>query len=94
MSLWRYGVVYDWNMQLIMDDKEIRTLEQVKQFAESSQGIAFSELNVKELFDHAILGNSAQDRLINASYQIVIEGSSYREKLSPHRRNEALTTVK
>ena len=33
-----------------------------------------------------ILGNSALDRLANASYQIVIEGSSYREKLSPHRK--------
>ena len=29
--------------------------------------------------------NSALDRLANASYQIVIEGSSYRERLSPHR---------
>ena len=31
------------------------------------------------------MGNSALDRLANASYQIVIEGSSYRERLSPHR---------
>lgn len=38
------------------------------------------------LFDDAILGNSALDRLANASYQIVIEGTSYRERLSPHKR--------
>ena len=37
------------------------------------------------LFDDPILGNSAPDRLANASYQIVIEGTSYRERLSPHR---------
>ena len=37
------------------------------------------------LFDDPILGNSALDRLANASYQIVIEGSSYRERLSPNR---------
>ena len=37
------------------------------------------------LFDDPILGNSALDRLANASYQIVMEGSSYRERLSPHR---------
>ena len=37
------------------------------------------------LFDDPILGNSALDRLANASYQIVIEGQSYRERLSPHR---------
>ena len=38
------------------------------------------------LVDDLILGNSALDRLTNASYQIVIEGTSYREKLSPHRK--------
>ena len=37
------------------------------------------------LFDDPILGNSALDRLANASYQIVIEGASYRERLSPQR---------
>ena len=37
------------------------------------------------LFDDPILGNRALDRLANASYQIVMEGSSYRERLSPHR---------
>ena len=31
------------------------------------------------------LVGSALDRLANASYQIVIEGASYRERLSPHR---------
>ena len=38
------------------------------------------------LFDDPILGNSALDRLVNASFQIVIEGASYREKLSPNRK--------
>ena len=37
------------------------------------------------LFDDPVLGNSALDRLTNASYQIVIEGQSYRERQSPHR---------
>jgi DNA replication protein DnaC len=40
------------------------------------------------LFDDPILGNSALDRLANASYQIVIDGSSYQQRLSPHRREE------
>jgi len=43
------------------------------------------------LFDDAVLGNSALDRLANASYQITIDGTSYRERLSPHRRKEVLT---
>jgi len=33
-----------------MDDKEVRTLEQVKQFVDSSQGIEFSGLNPKEKY--------------------------------------------
>ena len=37
------------------------------------------------LFDDPILGNSALDRLANANYQIVIEGDSYWQRLSPHR---------
>ncbi|MCL0072981.1 IS21-like element helper ATPase IstB [Dehalococcoidia bacterium] len=45
------------------------------------------------LFHDPILANSALDRLANASYQIVIEGTSYRERLSPHRRREVLTTM-
>ena len=36
-------------------------------------------------FEDPILGNNFLDRLANASNQIVIEGSSYRERLSPHR---------
>lgn len=48
------------------------------------------------LFDDPILGNSALDRLANASFQITIEGTSYREHLSPHRRKkkEAIDTLK
>ena len=45
------------------------------------------------LFDDPILGNSTLDRLANASYQIIIEGTSYRERLSPHRRKETLTIM-
>ena len=37
------------------------------------------------LSDDPILGNSALDRLANASYQFIIEGTSYRERLSPNR---------
>ena len=40
------------------------------------------------LFDDSILGNSALDRLANSSYQIVIEGPSYRERHSPHKRRD------
>ena len=55
----------------------------------SSSFIITSNRAVEEwlsLFDDPILGNSALDRLANASYQVVIEGASYREKLSPQRK--------
>ena len=51
-------------------------------------GIITSDRAVEDwlsLFDDPILGNSALDRLANVNYQIVIEGTSYRERLSQHR---------
>ena len=52
-----------------------------------------SNRGVDEWLDDLILGNSALDRLANASYQIVIEGSSYREKLFPHLKSRGLEEV-
>ena len=40
------------------------------------------------LFDDPILGNSALGRLANASYQRVIEASSYRQRLSPQPQGD------
>ena len=54
----------------------------------SSSFVITSNRAVEEwlgLFDDPILGNSALDRLANASYQIVIVGESYRQRISPHR---------
>ena len=53
-----------------------------------SSFVIMSNRDVEEwlsLFDDPILGNSAPDRLANTSYQIVIEGQSYRKRLLPHR---------
>ena len=38
------------------------------------------------LFNDPIIGNSALDRLANAGFQIVIEGSRYREKQSTQHK--------
>jgi hypothetical protein len=37
-------------MQLDMDDKQLRTLEQVKQFMDSTQGIEFNGTNLREKY--------------------------------------------
>ena len=45
-----------------------------------------SGLNAVDQFSKKpLLDNTALDQLTNASYQIVIEVSSYRERQSPHR---------
>ena len=42
--------------------------------------------SVSVFLGRAILANSALDRLANAAHQVVIEGSSYRARLAPKRR--------
>lgn len=43
------------------------------------------------LFDDPILANSALDRLAHNSYQLVIEGESYRKRTSPQARRQPMT---
>jgi hypothetical protein len=43
-------LVYDWNMRLIMNDKSLQTIEQVKQFLDGSEGIEFRGLTVEEKY--------------------------------------------
>ncbi|OGN97408.1 MAG: hypothetical protein A2Z77_03060 [Chloroflexi bacterium RBG_13_51_36] len=45
------------------------------------------------LFDDHIPDNSALNRLVNVSCPIIIEGTSYREPLSPDRRKEVLPSM-
>ena len=83
---------------LILDDLGLRRLtaqqsadlyELILNRHRASSFVITSNRAVEEwlsLFGDPIFGNSALDRLANASYQIVIEGASYREKLSPHRK--------
>ena len=82
---------------LILDDLGLHRMTQLQSIAlyelviarhRTASFVITSNRAVDEwlgLFDDPILGNSALDRLANASYQIVIEGASYRERLSPHR---------
>ena len=84
IDLFQVHNMIDWQTHL-------PTLERLKgegNIGMSSSFIITSNRAVEEwlsLFDDPILGNSALDRLANASYQIVIDGTSYRERLSPHR---------
>ena len=83
-------VVDDFGLQKLNAQQSTDLYELIVARHRKSSFVITSNRAVDEwlgLFDDPILANSALDRLANASYQIVIEGSSYRERLSPHRRN-------
>ena len=44
-------LVYDWDMQLIMNDKQIQTIEQVKQFLEGNEALEFRGLSTEEKYE-------------------------------------------
>jgi DNA replication protein DnaC len=83
---------------LILDDLGLTALDpsQSRDFYElvvarhrTSSFVITSNRAVEEwlsLFADPMLGNSALDRLANNAYQVVIEGQSYRRRLSPHLR--------
>ena len=81
-------IVDDLGLHRLTDQQSADLYELILNRHRVSSFIITSNRAVEEwlsIFDDSILGNSALDRLANASYQIVIEGSSYRERLSPHR---------
>jgi len=43
-------LVYDWDMQLIMNDEELTTIEQVKQFLEGSETLTFRGVSIEERY--------------------------------------------
>lgn len=87
-------ILDDFGLQKLTGQQSTDLYELIIARHRQSSFVITSNRTVEEwlgLFDDSILGNSALDRLANASYQIVIEGTSYRERLSPHRRKEVLT---
>ena len=42
--------MYDWDMQLIINDEKLQTIEQVNQFLEGSEAIEFTGLTTKERY--------------------------------------------
>ncbi len=90
-------ILDDFGLQRLNPQQSADLYELIIARHRKSSFIITSNRTVEEwlgLFDDPILGNSALDRLANASYQIVIEGTSYRERLSPHRRRkEAVDTM-
>ena len=82
-------ILDDFGLQRMTPQQSTDMYELIIERHRRSSFVITSNRGVDEwlgLFDDPILGNSALDRLANASYQIVIEGTSYRERLSPHKR--------
>ncbi len=89
-------VLDDFGLQKLSGQQSTDLYELIIARHRKSSFVITSNRAVEEwlgLFDDPILANSALDRLANASYQIVMEGTSYRERLSPHRRKEVLTPM-
>ena len=89
-------IVDDFGLQKLTAQQSTDLYELIIARHRQSSFVITSNRTVEEwlgLFDDPILGNSALDRLANASYQIIIEGTSYRERLSPHRREGVLTPM-
>ncbi len=86
-------IVDDFGLQKLTAQQSTDLYELIIARHRKSSLVMTSNRAVEEwlgVFDDPILGNSALDRLANASYQIVIDGPSYRERLSPHRRKEVV----
>jgi len=89
-------ILDDFGLQRLSAQQSTDIYELIIARHHKSSLVITSNRSVEEwlgLFDDPILGNSALDRLANASYQIIIEGSSYRERLSPHRRKGGVDVV-
>jgi DNA replication protein DnaC len=87
-------ILDDFGLQRLISQQSTDLYELVIVGHHHSNFVITSNRAVEEwlgLFDDPILGNSALDRLANASYQIVLDETSYRERLSPHRRKGVLT---
>jgi DNA replication protein DnaC len=87
-------ILDDFGLQKLSSQQSTDLYELIIARHRQSSLVVTSNRAVEEwlgLFDDPILGNSALDRLANTSYQITIEGTSYRERFSPHRRKEVLT---
>jgi hypothetical protein len=70
-----------------MDDKQVRTLEQVKQFVASSQGIEFNGLNLKEKYrwTEEVLKKFKYQRLKKAGKGVIRQ---YIEKVTGYSRSQ------
>lgn len=82
-------ILDDFGLQRLTSQQSIDLYELIIAKHRRASFVITSNRTVDEwlsLFDDPVLGNSALDRLANASYQVVIEGTSYRERLSPHQR--------
>jgi len=81
-------ILNDLGLHRLYHQQSIDLYELVIARHRSASFVITSNRDVEEwlgLFDAPILGNSALDRLANASYQIVNDGEGYRQRLSPHR---------
>ena len=86
MSLKREDQVrYDWDMQLIMDDGEVETIKQIKEFLSGSEALSFAGISVQERYEwiQTVLMRFKYGRLRRAEKGVI---RRYIEKVSGYSR--------
>ena len=78
-------LVYDWDMRLIMNDENLQTIEQVKQFLEGNERVELRGLTVEEKYDwiERVLVRFRYNRLRRAEKGVI---RRYIEKVSGYSR--------
>ena len=86
-------LVYDWDMRLIMNDENLQTIEQVKQFLEGSEGVEFRGQTVEEKYDwiERMLVRFVYIRLKRAEKGVL---RRYIEKVSGYSRSQVSRLIR
>jgi hypothetical protein len=93
MSLKARHLVYDWDMQLIMNDNRFETIDQVKQFLEGSNALEFKGISGKERYQwiEAVLVRFTYCRLTRPEMGTI---RRYIEKVSGYSRAQASRLIR
>ena len=92
MSLNRQ-LVYDWDMQLIMNDEKLTTIEQVKQFLAGSEVLTFQGVSIEERYRwiESALVRFTYHRLSRAEKGVIRQ---YLEKVSGYSRAQVSRLIR
>ena len=86
-------LVYDWGMQLVMNDAGLQTIEQVKRFLAGSEALDFGGVSVEERYQwiETVLVRSKYYQLGRAEKGVIRQ---YIEKMSGYSRAQVTRLIR